>query len=481
MIQDEYREHRKIDNEYKKLLTTWNNEQQNNPSANIKRSRINRSEHVQFTLIHLFNDFLNQVWSGSQSMIQCAENWGSQKTDLNPTDNAFTMNIHGLHFMKQSLRKRQQLFKIVDELNNIRLEENEKSDEFLYSSSDSTISQDFLIRQRDLKTEYKNQLKIQCELAGKKNTQKGSDRYFDHEPNQQTFIDSALSFDSNRPIRLISSPSTPIVSNRWEEVTPCAQNFTPACNFATYFPRDDGAHKLSCHFCREMIPIKKSFSVENLNSFQQNLSNMTDDEDGYGNNDDSSFDITSLYCQSKGNCPESILERELFLKSNDQISISEQYRKLNDTEGSQKIEIEQDRPTSPRTNYCSTNPGQKQIKIDKKSIDIPVISLRPSNSIRDISTKKLPPRKNSLVKNTIEKVDNVVTPNTSPLANKQHKVSNAGASVPKTFSRGKINLSASKKIDSSSASIVRSFSSKNINLCNMFSTRKLNVTTPINK
>ncbi|KAI9245940.1 hypothetical protein EDC94DRAFT_627861 [Helicostylum pulchrum] len=457
MLQDEYREHRKIGNEYQKLLSSWNNEQLNNPSTNIKRSKINKSEHAQFTLIHLFNDYLNQIWSDSKSMVQCAEAWASQTTELNPAESAFTMNIHGLHLMKQSLRKRQQLFRIVDELNSICYVEKEKLYESLCSSSDSTISQEYSTQKNLQKSDTQ---KIKCDLTIQKDFE-----YFDLEPNRQK-IDS----EPSRTVRLIRSPSTPTISSFWEEGSSCSQNFTPACNFSTYFPREDDTHKLSCHFCQKMVPLKKSFSVENLDSFQQGISNITDDEGSSGNDDDSSYDITSLYRYSKGDYQNDIAEREILLEDNDWASISKQYQHVNDTEDSQKIEIEHEKLKPSERVYYKKYSYPPLCNSTSYSTSR---SYSETTSNKDVSHKK-----RSSIENNAGTANKSVRDNLS-VANRSSE-SRAGALVLKSH-KGKPDIKPAKKMTRSPSSIVRSFSAKNINLCNMFSTRKLNFTTPNNK
>lgn len=457
MLQDEYREHRKIDNEYQKLLLSWNNEQLNNPSTNIKRSKINKSEHAQFTLIHLFNDYLNQIWSDSQSMVQCAEAWAIQTTELNPTESAFTMNIHGLHLMKQSLRKRQQLFRIVDELNNIYFVENKKLYESLCSSSDFTISQEYSTQKNLQKSDIQ---KTECDLTIQKDFE-----YFDLEPNIKK-IDS----EPKRTVRLISSPSTPTISSFWEEGSPCSHNFTPACNFSTYFPREDDTHKLSCHFCQEVIPLKKSFSVENLNSFQQGISNITDDEGSSGNEEGSSYDISSLYRYSKGDYQTDIEEREILLEDNDWASISKKCQHVNDTEDSQKTEIEQEKLTPSEKVYYKKD---SYSPVGNSPSYLTLRSNSEPTSSKDISLKK-----RSSMENNGSAANKSAQDNLS-VANRPNE-SRTGALVLKSHEE-KPNIKPTKKMTRSPSSIVRSFSTKNINLCNMFSTRKLNFTTPNNK
>lgn len=457
MLQDEYREHRKIDNEYQKLLSSWNNEQLNNPSTNIKRSKINKSEHAQFTLIHLFNDYLNQIWSDSQSMVQRAEAWASQTTELNPAESAFTMNIHGLHLMKQSLRKRQQLFRIVDELNNVCFVENEKLYESLCSSSDSILSQEYSTQKNLQKSDIQ---KTECDLTIQEDFE-----YFDLEPNRKK-----VDFESNRTVRLISSPSTPTISSFWEEGSPCSHNFTPACNFSTYFPREDDTHKLSCHFCQEVIPLKKSFSVENLNSFQQGISNITDDEGSSGNEEGSSYDTSSLYRYSKGDYQTDKAEREIILGDNDWVSVSKKCQHENDTEDSQKIEIEHEKLTPSERVYYKKD---SYPPVGNSPSYLTSRSHSESTSSKDISLKK-----RSSTENNENAANKSVRDNFS-VANRPNE-SRTGALVLKSHEE-KPNIKPTKKMTRSPSSIVRSFSTKNINLCNMFSTRKLNFTTPNNK
>jgi hypothetical protein len=356
MLQDQFREYSKIENEYRKLLIAWELELSVKPSTDIKKLKINRSEHIQFRLMHLFNGYLDQIWKDSQNMLQFGQEWTNQSDGLYPTDDIFSINILGLHLMKQSLLKRQELFSIVAELNGKR----DIADTLSRHSSDSSrLSQDLYAYKRDQQKhiftdldqqEFVSHTTINC-------SDKDFDSYFDIPENKcaDDFSDnSSVSLASNRRIRLRNSPSTPTISQDWTtEANPCTYNFAPACNYSAYYPKNkiesntDEAtqHKLSCHFCQETLPLRKSFSVDNLHSLQQNLLNTTtdDEEEGEGKEDScSSFEIASVYYYSESEDEEVEIERELLIEKDDSIAERNRgkYELLSEsTDDSTKIEI----------------------------------------------------------------------------------------------------------------------------------------------
>ncbi|CEG78935.1 hypothetical protein RMATCC62417_13467 [Rhizopus microsporus] len=90
-----------VETEYKKLQSDWtslNTVSLNNPNL----------------LFVLFSNYLSQIWTDAQSMLQCAQFWQSiivQGHDI--THLVQTMNSLGLHLMKQSLQTRQEMLNIV--------------------------------------------------------------------------------------------------------------------------------------------------------------------------------------------------------------------------------------------------------------------------------------------------------------------------------------------------------------------------------
>ncbi|CEI87523.1 hypothetical protein RMCBS344292_01934 [Rhizopus microsporus] len=90
-----------VETEYKKLQSDWtslNTVSLNSPNL----------------LFVLFSNYLSQIWTDAQSMLQCAQFWQSiivQGHDL--THLVQTMNSLGLHLMKQSLQTRQEMLNIV--------------------------------------------------------------------------------------------------------------------------------------------------------------------------------------------------------------------------------------------------------------------------------------------------------------------------------------------------------------------------------
>lgn len=358
MLQDQYRESSKIENEYKKLLKAWEVELSSNPSTDIKKSKISKSEHIQFTLMHLFNGYLDQIWTDSQNMLQCAQAWTSQGEEPYPSNAIFTMNILGLHLMKQSLRTRQEFFKIVDELNGISSIGNEN--ESLLSSSDSTISQDYLLTQSSDIHQYVDLEKCDYE---KLNYGQPHFSYCDSsespllEKNNSDDPSSQSLFSSNRPFRLTSSPSTPTIAKHWSDESQCTQSFSPVCNYDVYYPKNEGVdsnHILSCRFCSEPLPIQRSLSADNLQPHQHSTAYSTEVDDDE-RDDCSSFEIASFYYNSGSDDEVDIMERELLLKKPANIMREKYQLPLSTTTstsiGSSKIEI----PTIADNNSTSSS------------------------------------------------------------------------------------------------------------------------------
>lgn len=369
MLQDQFRESSRIENEYKKLLTAWELELSTNPSTDIKKTKINKSEHIQFNLMQLFNGYLDQIWKDSQTMLQCAQAWSSESAGIYARDAIFTVNILGLHFMKQSLQTRQELFSIVDQFNptsfgNGKFHQVIKSvscvllDSNIISEQEYNIDQQkHIINDLDQRENSESNITIKC-------SERELDNYFEFPATNESSANSSVSIALDRPIKLTSSPSTPTISQDWSfaETDQCTNSFSPACNYGRYYPtiaKDENngtaQHKLSCHFCQETIPLKKSFSVDNIYSLQQNLLNtVTDDEEGStseieeeerrGYYSSSGFDITSLYYYiDSEEDEEDIMERELLLAKDDGgvETIRHKYLLTGDgnTEDSLKIEI----------------------------------------------------------------------------------------------------------------------------------------------
>lgn len=244
-----------VEQEYQKLRFAW--EQQLHDPKKHKQETHRHHDNVQFTLMHLFQSYLNQVWTDSQNMLQCAQSWSN---DSHQKDAAFTMNILGLHLMKQSLRTRQELFHIV----------NEASNHIELTRAPSTTSS--------------------CSIPS----------YY------QT------------PVKLSSSPSTPTINNTsnadnyWqhESATTCKHAFTPGSNYPSYFPLEL-EQNTSCPFCHEkLVRLKKSFSADNFCTLTSQISSeeatsSSSDEDGTqagyhcchddtSSTNNSAFDVESL-------------------------------------------------------------------------------------------------------------------------------------------------------------------------------------------
>ncbi|CAO3648422.1 unnamed protein product [Mucor fragilis] len=264
-----------VEHEYQKLKCAWEQQLYNNTKTQKQETQYHH-DNVQFTVMHLFHGYLNQIWMDSQNMLQCAQSWNN---DPDQKDAAFTMNILGLHLMKQSLRTRQELFHIVDEASN-------------------------------------NQ---------------------DTEPARAPSAASSCSVSSyyQMPVKLSSSPSTPTIHNagamepHWQLdsiTTACKHAFTPGSNYASYFPAEL-EQNTSCHFCHEkVVRLKKSFSADHFSALasQTSSSDSSSDDDASGDevqavyqycNDDTSNNNSTLDLES---IEEDVLASEKLLLQDDQ-------------------------------------------------------------------------------------------------------------------------------------------------------------------
>ncbi|KAK4521442.1 uncharacterized protein ATC70_012057 [Mucor velutinosus] len=210
-----------VEHEYQKLKCAWE-QQRYDIKSQKQETQYYRHDNVQFTLMHLFHGYLNQIWMDSQNMLQCAQSWNN---DPHKKDAAFTMNILGLHLMKQSLRTRQELFHIVDEAST--------NHDAMPARASSTTSS--------------------CSIPS----------YY------------------QMPVKLSSSPSTPTINNgstidpHWQldsATTACKHAFTPGSNFPSYFPAEL-EQNTSCHFCHEkLVRLKKSFSADYFSALASQIS-----------------------------------------------------------------------------------------------------------------------------------------------------------------------------------------------------------------
>lgn len=230
-----------VELEYQKLKCAWE-QQRYDTKSQKQETQYHPHDTVQFTLMHLFHGYLNQIWMDSQNMLQCAQAWNN---DTHQKDAAFTMNILGLHLMKQSLRTRQELFHIVDQVSS-------NSQDAVPARASSTTSS--------------------CSVAS----------YY------------------QLPVKLSSSPSTPTIQNagsmdpHWQldsVTTTCKHAFTPGSNYPSYFPVEL-EQNTSCHFCHEkLVGLKKSFSADHFSTLASQISSeeattssssSSDGEDGVG-------------------------------------------------------------------------------------------------------------------------------------------------------------------------------------------------------
>lgn len=459
MLTDQLRETETIENEHRKLIEAWEYELSRNSVPDIKGSKIFKSDHM----VYSFNAYLNKIWDDSQNMVQYEEQ--SQKQSMNEpysTDSIFYTNIVALHLMKQSLQTRQEFFRVVDGCKDLFLSID--AEELEYSSSDSTVSQDINNFQKDQKNEPTelNSTTSKCLNA--------LENYHQHTPSLNTlntmgFPESTPPIGLNKPTRLTSSPSTPVISCHRTGQYSCSQNFSPGCNYSTYFPRidDDAAdHKLSCHFCQEALPLKKSFSVEDLNSFRELYA--TDDESEKEDHDDSSFEIASFYYNSDNQ--DEVIEREELLEKCHGYSISEKYQLLSDTEGSLKVEIDQDN-NSVSSSIIHYDGKSKQIKKNKiKRYRPPVYEQCGMVSTRKSSYYSENNNRPNLVSKTIVE-DNRKLSNDSILTIQV-------ASLSKKLRRSKVGTFIRKSSAKAKQDVINvaSSPSKNVNLCRLFSSRK---------
>ncbi|KAL9554570.1 hypothetical protein MBANPS3_002763 [Mucor bainieri] len=204
-----------IEHEYQKLKCAW--EQQRHDTT--------KSQKQEAQQCHSHDN----IWMDSQNMLQCAQSWNN---DPRQKDAAFTMNILGLHLMKQSLRTRQELFHIVDEAS-------------------------------------------PCD-------------YDDTKPARTASTASSCTVPScyQMPVKLSTSPSTPTIHNNvagstmdphWQldstaKTTICKHAFTPGSNYPSYFPVEL-EQNTSCHFCHEkLVGLKKSFSADHFSALTSQIS-----------------------------------------------------------------------------------------------------------------------------------------------------------------------------------------------------------------
>lgn len=201
-----------VEAEYKKLLSAWD-----------AIDCLNRSS----LSVHLFSNYLDQIWIESQNMLQCAQYWqAAQKDILDFSDAVHTMNSLGLHLMKQSLHTRQELINIVQYI------ESDDKDSFYSATSGIDIAE----------VSYRNSISIREMKMG-----------------QPLSASRSL-------IRLMRSPSAP--TQRSSEDYFCTPD--PSSHYTTYLPTDQNNQ---CHFC-SIQQIKRSYSFEH---FQTSIDDMHSD------------------------------------------------------------------------------------------------------------------------------------------------------------------------------------------------------------
>ncbi|CAO3619919.1 unnamed protein product [Mucor hiemalis] len=359
MLQDQYRESSKIENEYGKLLQAWDHELSSNPTTDIKKLKINRSEHIQFTLMHLFSGYLDQIWTDSQNMLRCAQAWSSQNTETLPSDAIYTMNILSLHLMKQSLLTRQEFFRIVDELNGVSFET-----ESHFSASDSTISEEFTIshpafynhgyvdlEKETLKTDrdfHRDAYNMECYepfLAKDKNEVNSAPDSI--KPNK--FVTPVKSSDSKfKSVIDTDMPKVPLYTRRYNNEVHNVHN-----------EQDNHDHKMPSHFRQDPLLLKKRSSSISVQSMKYNVIQSTDDE--YDKQEDiKSFGIASYYYNSESDDDGDIVERE-FLIERPIVPIGE----TNTAGGRMKTAIKVNSCNSSSSSIMHYDVKTKQIKSNK--------------------------------------------------------------------------------------------------------------------
>lgn len=364
MLQDQYRESSKIENEYRKLLQAWDHELSSKPPTDIKKSKINRSEHIQFTLMHLFSGYLDQIWTDSQNMLQCAQAWSNQNTETLPSDAIYTMNILGLHLMKQSLRTRQEFFRIVDELNEVSLEA-----ESIFSASDSTISEEFALSHPAFYNHGYIDLEKEA-LGADQAMQRDIYNMGSYEPlsTRDHYMEDSASelVKHNRSVASVklSNPPNPVIKSNTSEIQPNTQRFHSEVHNVNSGQLDQGRH-VHGFFRPGPLPSESSFSSASSQSLKYDSVQSTDDEEDDKQEDNKSFGIASYYYNSESEYEEDAVEREFLIEKpialvNDTNAISQ-----SPADGRMKKAIKHSRSNSTSSSIIHYSVDTKQIGKNK--------------------------------------------------------------------------------------------------------------------
>lgn len=418
-----------VENEYEKLKFAWEHQIH---AAEKQKQEANNNENIQFTLMHLFHGYLNQIWIDSQNMLQCAQSWNS---DENQKDAAFTMNILGLHLMKQSLRTRQELFHIVDEA----------SSGFDYFSMPPTT-------EKSLYSAFTSSLSSSsCSIAS-----------------------------NQRPIKLSSSPSTPTINNstpnHWQDTTAtCKHTFTPGSNYSLYFPESNdkcNSQNLSCHICHEKLGLKKSFSADNFCTLTSQISSSVSSNSDY-ETEEGDIAIMNQFCGTSNNNStfeieyienDMLASRKLLVEDDQDDGNSNykdkliKYQLIDKLHESSKVEVDDD-----NTSISSSGTTMEELKMKRSTINNSLLHER-----IDSSSTCLP--------QSIYSSDNCDCENTSAMPRKKRNLSmffnvSKVTTTSKTSFKDKLKQyrkdSADKKGSADKNTIPRSLSST---ICHLFST-----------
>jgi hypothetical protein len=435
--------------------------------ANINSKK---AEYTLSSLIHLFDQYMTQVWTDSQNMLQSSKPLDSQRTSLPPHDESFSLNILGLQLMKQSLRTRKEFLYIVNELNN--------SSDIHHKSSDVTEYDDSSTQEEEeIETKYQQD----AVLSSSNNNS------------------SYLSPGCNRPFRLTSSPSSPAIGSAWstiKEENTCAHNFKPASNYLLYYaPNAEARHSNLCHLCKQHIALKKSLSADNLNGL---INSDSDDDEDYLEHADCGVTLLSSDCSDvidEIDEETRLMTSKLLIQDDDVSSAGEDYyiEKLqkynlvdNDRyEGSSKVElgslesnVSSSLLASP-SSYFSVDESKEGVK----AFDNDMQHCVPIHSRQNSSSTFLPQSIYSSDNNSCYITNaNSITVSAESVSQKVDGATKKQRKLIRSMflNRNKLEEEENKSSLTTTAtpkstklhSITRTLSNNKINLCSIFSSRK---------
>lgn len=446
--------------------------------VNISNKKV---ESALSSLIHLFDEYMTQVWTDSQSMLQSSKQFDSYRNSLSPRDESFSLHILGLQLMKQSLRTRKEFLYIVNEIQNFSDMHHDSSD---YTEYDDSATQEEEVEVVD-------------------------NIYQQDSVSITSSINSlSLSPNYNRPFRLISSPSSPAIGSAWsatkEEENICAHNFKPASNYMIYYaPNAEARHSTLCHLCKQNIALKKSLSADNLNGLIN--SDSDDDDEDYLEDTDCGVTILNSDCSddfSEIDQETRMMANKLLIEENDTISSIaaenyyleklQKYNLIDDDqyEGSSKIELDSLKSNTSSSlvvlssSYFSVDEDNDVTKEPESDIQCRGLIHNLQNSTSTYS----PPSTSSSVNNSssIATTNSVLmytenAPQTMSDTTKNEKKLMSAILPRNQFDQQKRKTTLTPTVTiapkttksrSSSFSLSRALSYNKANLCNFFYTRK---------